>query len=165
MSRPALRVIIVEDQVLIAKQIEMIVLSAGHIVVGTADNRDAACDLAVATSPDIAFVDLSLTDGVTGIDVAITIAQRCDARVIFTTANGRRLPPDFCGAIGLVEKPFSRAGLSATLHYLAATMRDGEAGAATKPDTLVLSPTYTDLWRDREPRAPARSAEAVAARG
>ena len=145
MSNPALRVIIVEDQVLIAKQLEMIVLSAGHVVVGMADSRDTACDLAVATSPDIAFVDISLVDGVTGIDVANTIAEQCNTHVVFTTANRRRLPPDFCGAIGLVEKPFSRAGLLAALHYLAASLRGGGA-ASKKPDSLVLSPTYAVLW-------------------
>ena len=140
-----LRILIVEDQFLIAKQLELIVAAEGHLVVGTCDNSEAACALARATRPDIAFVDVSLSDGATGLDVATYITEHCSAHVVFTTANRRRVPPDFCGAIGVVEKPFTRVGLGSAINYITARVRETR-GLRIKPESLSLSPHYSARW-------------------
>lgn len=145
MPSDALRILIVEDQFLIAKQLELIMTSAGHVVVGICDTREAACDLAKSEKPDIAFVDVSLADGSTGLEVATYITGHCAAHVVFTTANRRRVPPDFCGAIGVVEKPFSRTGLVSVINYIAARIRQ-TCDLLTKPESLSLSPHYSARW-------------------
>lgn len=145
MSVSPLRVLLVEDQFLIAKQLEVIIEGEGHNVIGIATNRDEACNLAIAAEPDIAFVDISLADGPTGMEVADFIAENCRAEVVFTTANKRRLPPDFCGAIGIVEKPFTRAGMVAALNYIAEQVRKTRMNME-RPESLQLSPRYLALW-------------------
>jgi AmiR/NasT family two-component response regulator len=146
MPSQALRILIVEDQLLIARQLEMIAKSAGHEIVGIAATEAEACSLALAFNPDIVFVDISLAKGSNGMDVATFIAERSDAHVVFTTANRRRLPQDYCGAVGLVEKPFTRAGLLSAINYVAARIKN-DCKSLVKPESLQLSPAYSMLWR------------------
>jgi two-component system, response regulator PdtaR len=142
MSTKLLRVLLVEDQFLIAKQLEAIVSGAGHKVVGIATNREEACALAMSENPDIAFVDVSLADGPTGTEIAQFISDNCDARVLFTTANRRRLPDNFCGAIGIVDKPFTANGILLALNYIISTWSGGKVPELKMPTSLSLSPAY-----------------------
>jgi CheY-like chemotaxis protein len=121
----SVKILIVEDQFLIARQVEMIVSAAGHRVVGIASSLAEACRMGTASGPDIAFVDLSLADGLTGAAVARFLIDECHASVVYTTANLRRLPQDLSGAFGAVEKPFTKGGLLAALGYVVAVVRDG----------------------------------------
>ena len=146
MPGSALRILIVEDHLLIARQLEMIAVSAGHDVVGTAATGDEACVLAQSTDPDIVLLDVSLAGPASGADVAGFIAKRCRARVLFTTANLRRLPSDLCGAIGVVEKPFTRAGRLAALRYISARISDSD-DRLSAPNSLHLSPAYSASWQ------------------
>ncbi len=146
MTGAALKILIVEDHLLIAKQLELIIVGAGHQVVGTALDGTKACMLADATQPDIVFLDVRLAGGPSGLDVAAAIAETCRAHVVFTTANRRLLPPDYCGAIGVVEKPFTRLGLLSALRFIASRIRQSEAAIAA-PDSLLLSPLYEARWQ------------------
>ena len=146
MTGPTLKILIVEDHLLIARQLDLIVTAAGHHVVGTALNAARACVLAETARPDIVFLDINLAGEASGLDVADVIAETCQAAVIFTTANRRRLPPDYCGAVGVVEKPFTRAGLLSALHFVVSRISEGEATAAV-PHSLLLSPLYEARWQ------------------
>ena len=118
MAEP-LRVLIVEDEALLLMQLEMAVEDEGHDVVGTAMTSGEAIALAGMVEPDVAFVDLQLLDGPTGVDVAGTEKTM----FVFITANATRLPEDYEGAAGVVSKPFSQAGIVATIRYLAQCVR------------------------------------------
>ncbi len=146
MSAQPLKVLLVEDQYLIARQLEAIVESAGHIVIGIATSQQEACSLATEHAPDLAIVDVSLSDGPTGLETAYFINQNCGAKVVFATANVRRLPADFCGAIGVVEKPFTRLGMVSVVNYVASQIHAGFR-QMTKPESLLLSPKYVELWQ------------------
>ncbi len=148
MPSSALRILIVEDHLLITKQLEAIASSAGHVVVGAAATAAEACTLARTCNPDIVFVDVSLTGQQSGLDVAKYVTEHSTAHVVFTTANKRRLPEDFCGAVGVVEKPFTRLGLLSALQYIAS--RIGNAMEfSRKPDSLELSPSYERCWHQQ----------------
>ena len=90
MTGRALKILIVEDHLLIARQLEAIVTDAGHDVVGTALDGPRACVLADLTQPDLVFLDVRLAGAPSGLDVAMAIAKTCPAHVVFTTANRRR---------------------------------------------------------------------------
>ena len=139
MTEQCLKVLIVEDQFLIAKQVEMVVSAAGHQVVGIAGTFGEACQMAMATDPDVAFVDLSLADGVTGEAVGQFIKETCQTQIVYTTANVRRLPTDLSGALGVIEKPFTKGGLVAALVYIAAIIRNRRL-PDTVPSSLRLAP-------------------------
>ncbi len=145
MRVPNLKVLIVEDQFLIAKQLEILIESAGHTIVGTATSRETACKMADETQPDIVLLDISLADGPTGLDIAEYLSSVSKAEVVFTTANKRRVPDDFCGALGVIEKPFTRLGLLSAIDYIFANLSD-RLQVPEKPNSLVLSPDYRMRW-------------------
>ena len=67
MARDALCVLIVEDEPVIGMELEDAVTEAGHEVIGWATGHAGAMALAEARSPDLAFIDLKLHDGDTGL--------------------------------------------------------------------------------------------------
>ena len=101
------RVLIIEDEPLIAMDIEAIVTEAGHSVTRIADTRDRAVAAAEEEGPDLVLADIQLADGSSGIDAVSDILSSVQAPVIFITAyperllTGARPEPTF-----LISKPF-----------------------------------------------------------
>ena len=85
--KAALNVLIVEDEMLIAFDLELQVEAAGHNVVGFAQNLDS-CKKAVRKSiPDVALMDLRLKGGESGADVARWLKDGLNVRCIFVSGN------------------------------------------------------------------------------
>ncbi len=101
------RVLIIEDEPLIALDLETIVSEIGHVVVGSATTRREAVELAAKTGPELILADVQLADGSSGIDAVNDILKQINVPVIFITAyperllTGERAEPAF-----LITKPF-----------------------------------------------------------
>lgn len=101
-------VLIIEDEPLIALDIEDMVTSLGHRVTGIARTYKEALDLYRKTSPNMVLADIQLADGSSGIDAVNEILAHAAVPVIFITAfperllTGKRPEPAF-----LVTKPFN----------------------------------------------------------
>lgn len=134
---------IVEDEALIALQLEDDVITAGHEVVGCAMQSGEAVRLAAATRPDLALVDVHLSDGPTGVDAARAIV-RSGCPVIFLTANAKRIPEDFAGAIGVMGKPYNSNALLRGLQFVGARIRGRLAPPA--PGALTIAPDWLARW-------------------
>lgn len=106
-SQIAAKVLIIEDEPLIAMDIESLVTDIGHEVVGIAATKTEAVALAEKTSPGIVLADIQLADGSSGIDAVNDILKSNNVPVIFITAyperllTGERAEPTF-----LITKPF-----------------------------------------------------------
>jgi two-component SAPR family response regulator len=77
-------------------------------------NRKATIALAENEAPEFAFVDIHLTDGPTGIDIGKYLSER-GVPFVFVTGNIKRIPEDFTGALGAIEKPYTMNGLQNAL--------------------------------------------------
>ncbi len=101
-------IMIIEDEPLIAMDIEQLVESLGHRVVGIARTHKEAVALYAKTSPKMILADIQLADGSSGIDAVNDILSTEALPVIFITAfperllTGERPEPTF-----LVTKPFN----------------------------------------------------------
>ncbi len=101
------RVLIIEDEPVIALDIASIVRAMGHSVAGVASRLDMAIDLAHSREPGLVLADIQLQDGSTGVDAVDTILKTVTLPVVFVTAfperllTGERREPEF-----VVEKPF-----------------------------------------------------------
>jgi DNA-directed RNA polymerase specialized sigma24 family protein len=101
-------VLIIEDEPLIAMDIEDIVIRLGHRVTGVARTRSEAVKLAHKARPGIILADIQLADGSSGIDAVNDLLAGFEAPVIFITAfperllTGDRPEPTF-----LITKPFA----------------------------------------------------------
>lgn len=152
MSDP-LRVLIVEDEALLLMQLESTVEAEGHDVVGTAMTSGEAIALAGMVAPDIAFVDLQLLDGPTGLSVARHLRASERTLVVFITANATRIPEDYEGAAGIVSKPFSQSGMTATLRYLTECVRTPPPSLPV-PAELKVAPAHGIRFRGGDRTAP-----------
>lgn len=137
-----MRILIVEDEFLIALELESLLQDIGHDVVGIAASSAEAIDLAGQSSPDLAFVDVHLSDGLTGIDAARALSEK-EVTVLFMTANAKRIPEDFAGARGVIAKPYTERGVKEALAYVTA----GEKCEEKDPHRMTFIPF--DL-KDRE---------------
>ena len=110
------RVLIIEDEAVIAFDLASIVASMGHGVVGIADTRSRAVEMARARDPGIVLADVQLADGSSGIDASRDILAAMDVPVIYVTAfperllTGERAEPAY-----LVTKPFDSEELMVTI--------------------------------------------------
>jgi DNA-directed RNA polymerase specialized sigma24 family protein len=110
------RVLIIEDEAIIALDLENLVLELGHNVVGIATTRDDAVRMAHQRRPELILTDIKLADGSSGVDAAMAIVKDLDVPVVFITAypefllTGQRPEPTY-----LVTKPFSRDTVRATI--------------------------------------------------
>lgn len=119
-SGKPLRILIVEDEILIALELESLLQDLGHEIVGIAASSGDALALGQDLTPDLAFVDIHLADGPTGVDVARYLADEHQVTVLFMTANAKRIPEDFAGAWGVIAKPYTERGVREALAYVMA---------------------------------------------
>ncbi|AMD57960.1 MULTISPECIES: response regulator [Agrobacterium] len=133
-----MKILIVEDEALLAMELESEVEEAGHEIVGVAAESKQALSLIEKSSPQFAFVDIQLLDGPTGIDVGRHLASR-SIPYVFVSGNLKRIPEDFAGALGAIEKPYTMNGLQNALEFID-TIVNGEHQSVTAPPSLVLSP-------------------------
>lgn len=131
-----MNVMIVEDEMLLAMELESEVEAAGHEVAGIAMNSRQAHELLASQKPDFAFVDVQLMDGPTGIDIGVSLAA-AGIPFVFVTGNIKRLPPDFAGALGAIEKPYTMNGMKNALNYISAIVSGNEEPEI--PASLVLA--------------------------
>jgi two-component SAPR family response regulator len=135
-----LRILIVEDEALLALELEFEIEAAGHEVVAQAPSYKAAIDFIDREKPDFAFVDIHLLDGPRGVDVGYYLSER-SVPYVFVSGNIRRIPEDFAGAIGAIEKPYTMNGLQNALSYIDDLLKG--ASTATPPPSLLLPPPAT----------------------
>ena len=110
------RVMIIEDEPIIAMDLQGIVESLGHTVIGIAATRTEAAAMAGREQADLVLADIQLADGSSGIDAVKDILADHDVPVVFVTAfperllTGERPEPTF-----LITKPFEVETLVATI--------------------------------------------------
>ena len=141
MTSDPLRVLIVEDEVMLAMAMEDVLADAGHVVVGTAASKKDAIAMADATSPDLVFVDVHLLDGPTGLDIAAHLRAVEGTMVVFMTANAKKVPDDFVGAMGIIAKPYSQAGIADAIRYLEECVRRPPP-SLDRPYEFTIAPAY-----------------------
>lgn len=112
----ASRVLIIEDESIIALDLENLVAELGHKVVGVAATKDEAVTRARASNPGLVLADINLGEGGSGIDAVTEILRTFDIPVIFITAyperllTGERPEPTY-----LITKPFLPETVQATI--------------------------------------------------
>lgn len=109
------RILIVEDEMLVAMEMEAIIEDLGFQPVGIAADSKQALSLA-QEKPDLALVDLHLRDGLTGPSLGEELARR-GIGVIFITANPRIVASGVPGALGVAEKPCDEHTIASIVEF------------------------------------------------
>ena len=120
----AARILIVEDEMLVAFELESILEELGHDPVGIVPDVQAA-ELYYDEALDLALVDLNLRDGLTGPQIGARLSDK-GVTVLFITANPALLGRGIAGAIGVITKPTDEDTVKAAVEY-ALGVREGRA--------------------------------------
>ncbi len=109
-------VLIIEDEPIIALDIEAIVEELGHSITGIARTHAEAVKLVKERKPGLVLADIQLADGSSGLDAVVEILKDINVPVIFITAyperllTGERPEPAF-----LITKPFQEEAVKAAI--------------------------------------------------
>lgn len=115
---PMARILIVEDEYLVAADLKASLEEFGYTCVGIAPDLDAALVL-TAWQPDLALVDIHLRDGRTGPIIAERLARDHGIASLFITANPRMaLETHPYGALGVLNKPCREELVAAAVEYV-----------------------------------------------
>jgi DNA-binding response OmpR family regulator len=120
------RILIVEDDVLIACQIEIALTDEGFSIAGLAATGKEALRLAKAQSPTLVVMDIRLADDRDGIDTALELFRLHGIRCIFASAHSdqdarQRAAP--AAPLGWLPKPYTMAALTAMVRAAVSELR------------------------------------------
>jgi DNA-binding NarL/FixJ family response regulator len=114
----SVKILIVEDEAIIAAEIESIVETLGYRVLAKTRNGDKALDLLANHNFDLALLDITIKGSLSGIDLAKIIKEKYDFPYVFLTSHSdidtlnqvkETLP------YGYIVKPFSEHDLRSTI--------------------------------------------------
>lgn len=140
---------IVEDQALLAMELELVLGESGCDVVGCAMDKAGAFAIAERERPDLALIDVNLLDGLTGPQIAQRVVSEFGCAVVFLTANPEQIPDGFAGALGAVSKPFDEATIQAVVVFARQFIQHRTLGEA--PRRFRLAPWLTTPPADIAP--------------
>ena len=120
------RILIVEDDLLIASQMEVALTEAGFTIAGAASTGNEALQLAHSQSPTLVVMDIRLAGDRDGIDTALELFRSHGIRCIFASAYSdqeaqQRAAP--AAPIGWLQKPYAMASLVAKVRAAVSELR------------------------------------------
>lgn len=119
------RILIVEDEAVVALELRFVLEDLGHEVIGTAADAVGARAIAQRGDFDLALVDIHLSDGPTGVEVGRELAES-GALVLYITANPGMLGEGVSGAVGVLTKPTDERSVQTAVDYVL-RRRNGDA--------------------------------------
>lgn len=132
-----MKVLVVEDEIFVAIELENLLQDLGHEPVGiAAESRKA---LALGEKAELAFVDINLVDGPTGIEVGKALAAQ-GVTVVYMTANPGQLGDGVPGTIGVIPKPLETSEMRQAIEYAAAVRRAETSAVPPRRLRLFGSP-------------------------
>lgn len=111
-------ILVVEDDFLVAMQVEAALTDSGYAVAGTAASGEEAIGMAAAARPALVLMDIRLAGKMDGVDAALALFRDHGIRCIFATAHHdpevrRRAAP--AQPLGWLQKPYSMPALLAAV--------------------------------------------------
>lgn len=129
------RILVVEDDALVARDVEQSLEGMGYAVVGVAGDAEEALALAGAATPDLVLMDIRLPGSMDGIEAGERMVRDFELPVVFLTAhsdNATLQRAKEAGSFGYLIKPFESTGLKAAIeiavhhHRMASLLRESE---------------------------------------
>lgn len=141
----ATRILIVEDDMIIAANISLQLSNLGYEVTGIETKGEEAIHHALETKPDIILMDIHLKGKTTGIDAAHEIHRFLDIPLIFLTANeddatfekAKETHP-----FAFISKPFTKQNLERTIALVEERIKETSA-------TISSMESSADVYEDR----------------
>lgn len=111
-------ILVVEDEVLVARDIKARLTHMGYEVVGVASRGHEAVSKALELLPNLILMDINLRDGMDGVEAAMEIRSQIDVPIIFCTAYSNEVTLErakISDPYGYVLKPFDNRELEISI--------------------------------------------------
>lgn len=131
------RILIIEDEAIVAMELRFVLEDLGHEVIGMASDARAAQKAVDAGDVDLALVDIHLSDGPTGIELGRKLAQEQGVTVVYMTANPGMLGEGVAGTIGVLSKPTDERAVQTAVDY-ALGCRTGQPTELAPPELRLF---------------------------
>lgn len=108
------RILVVEDEKLISKSLQLQLGSLGYAIAGAASSGEDAVRQAIERQPDLILMDIHLGDGIDGVEAANLIRKEIDVPIIFLTAHSDDATlkrAKLAGPHGYLLKPYEDSDL------------------------------------------------------
>jgi len=132
------RILIIEDEALVAMELRFVLEDLGYDVVAIAADARTARNLAKETEVDLALVDIHLSDGPTGVELGRDLAQEAGVTVLYMTANPGMVRNGVAGAIGVLGKPTDERAVQKSVEY-ALGRRNGQPVQYAPPELQLFA--------------------------
>lgn len=133
------KVLIAEDDFMIAEMLEEAVSEGGYQVCGIASEVSEVVTLGEQHRPDLAIIDLRLGGGGDGIEAATELSNRVKVGILYATGNCHQVletPPPVGEAC--LSKPFTRRDVVQALKIVEEIIRIGRASSSMPPQLHLL---------------------------
>jgi DNA-binding response OmpR family regulator len=133
-----MKILVVEDDVLLALCICDTLIEAGHEVLGPARTYHEALHLAQSAGPELVLSNINLADGSKGTDLARTLCADFEMPVLFISGNVHEARAAEHVALGFIAKPCSAALLLRSVEVAQALIGGSPPASHHVPEGLLL---------------------------
>jgi signal transduction histidine kinase len=137
------KILIIEDEILVAREIEGCLSASGYDVVGIAADSETALQQAAETNPNLALVDIVIQGNQDGVDVAMQIRDRFQIPIIYLTAYADDKTFERAKStcpFGYIMKPFNQRSLQTAIEI---ALSRYQAEETEKSATLLALAPHT----------------------
>lgn len=131
------RILIIEDEALVAMELRFVLEDLGHEVTGVAADAKTARNIVSEADVDLALVDIHLSDGPTGVDLGCELARQ-GVTVMYMTANPGMVRNGVAGTLGVLSKPTDERAVQTAVAY-ALRRRMGEPVQYAPPELQLFA--------------------------
>ncbi len=149
------KVLIVEDEAIVAYDLERRLRKAGYDVPAIAASGEQALESIEETSPDLVLMDIRLQGAMDGIAAATKVRERFKLPVIYLTAHADRATLErakITGPFSYLVKPIGNLNLASAIevalykHRAERELEDREAWLSTVLHSVADAMVVTDAW-------------------
>jgi CheY-like chemotaxis protein len=135
-----LKVLIVEDDLMMADMVEEILAQNGYEICGIAPTVAEAVALGRRHKPDLALIDMRLADGGRGTDAAAQLAAFAKLGILYASGNMSQVKQAASAGDACLAKPYRDVDLLRALEIVAEIVAKGTASPPFPPGFELLAP-------------------------
>lgn len=139
------KVLIVEDNIMIADMVEELLLANSYDVCGIVDTVAQGVALCREHKPDLAIIDLRLADGELGTNMAAQLVPFGKLGILYATGNISQVQLTLADGHACIAKPYSAQSLLAGLRLVTQIVEEGHAVPPFPPGFLALLPVSSPV--------------------
>lgn len=136
-----MRILIVEDDMIIAANLSLQLTSLGYEVTGIESRGEEAITHAIKNTPDILLLDINLKGKIDGIETAKEIQKHQDIPIIYLTANSDEATFEKAKSThpkAFIAKPFNRLNLHRTIALVVEQLKNGKKVNSNPQEMEIL---------------------------